>query len=206
VGARRIRDWSYHPIVSTGTHTHATSFFRRYLESPRAQRRALGVGLGIFVVGAAALVLVFFRNTGHALPDKASNQPASVDKPQPTVPIDPEIVAVMRKFIATAVARKNLDQAYAIVGPDIRGDLTRAEFEKGNIPVVPYPEADPAHVQYTVDYSYPTQAALEVGLKPAPGHPDIRRLTFFIGFKKIGGHWVVNYWSPRYHPPVPVVQ
>ena len=77
--------------MSTGTrHAHAV-VLRRYLESPRAQRRALWVGLGIFVVGAAALVFVFFRNTGHALPDKAM-QPARVawPRPQPTVPIDPE--------------------------------------------------------------------------------------------------------------------
>jgi hypothetical protein len=197
---------SYHRILSTGTHTHSESFFRRYLDSPRAQRRALWVGLGIFVVGAAAMVFVFFRNTGHPLPDKASNQPAQVEKAQPTVPVAPEIVTVMKKFISTAVLRKNLDEAFAIVGPDLRGGLTRKQFEKGDIPVVPYPAADVEHLQYTVDFSHPEEASLEVGLNPTAGNEGVRRQTFFIGFKKIGGHWVVNYWSPRYRPPVPVVQ
>ena len=206
MGGRPIGDRRYHLIVSTGTHTHPQSFFRRYLESPRAQRRVLGVGVGVFVVGAAALVFVFFRNTGHPLPNKASKEPASISKLQPTVPVDPEMVIVMRKFIATAVARKNLDQAYAIVGPDLRGGLTLAEFEKGDIPVVPYPVDNVEHVQYTIDYSHPNQAALEVGLTPDAGHPGVRRLTFFIGFNKIGGHWVVNYWAPRYHTPVPISQ
>ena len=100
------------------THTQPqSSFLRRYLESPRAQRRALGVGLTIFVVGAAALVFVFFRNTGHPLPNKLSNQPAKLATNPPTVPVSPEIVSVMRKFISTAVERQHLDQAYSIVGP-----------------------------------------------------------------------------------------
>ena len=71
-------------------------------------------------------------------------------------------------------------------------------------PDAPYP------LQYTVDYSHPTQAGLEVGLNPSAGHPGTRRLTFYIGFKKFGtgakAHWVVNYWSPRYRPPVPATQ
>ncbi len=196
----------YHPTVSTGTHTHQDSAFRRYLESPRAQRRALGIGLGVFIIGAAALVFVFFRNTGHGLPDKISNTPAQVAKPEVTVPVSPEIIQVMHKFIATAVVRKHLDQAFAIVGPDLRGNLTMKQFEKGNIPIVPYPAADPTHVSYTVDYSHPQQAALEVSLNPTAAAASTRRLTFFIGFKKINGRWVVNYWAPRYHPPVPTLQ
>ncbi len=192
--------------MSTGTHTENQSFLTRYLDSPRAQRRALGVGLGVFVIGAAALVFVFFRNTGHVIPNKLSNQPAQVAKPEHSVAVSPEIIRVMRKFIATAVVRKNLDEAYTIVGPDIRGGLTKKEFESGNIPVVPYPAADIEHIPYTIDYSYQDQARLEVGLNPTADSAGTRRLTFFIGFQKIHGHWVVNYWAPRYHPPLPVSQ
>ncbi len=179
------------------------------MASPRAQRRALIAGLSVFVLGAAVFVFVFFRNTGHPLPNKLSDQAASVVKNEPTVPLDAAIVPLMKTFIATAVARKHLDQAYSIVGPDIRGNLTRKQFEQGNIPVIPYPTADIRRVHYTVDYSHPTQAGLEVGLSPKAG-ADTRRLTFYIAFKKLGtgssAHWVVNYWSPRYHPPVPVIQ
>ena len=180
------------------------------MDSPRAQRRALLAGVAIFILGGGFFLFTFFWNTGHPLPNKISNQPASVVSNQPTVPLDPAIAPLLRKFISTAVARHHLDQAYALVGPDIRGNLTKAQFESGNIPVIPYPAADVPHVQFTIDYSHPTQAGLEVGLNPAAGYPGTRRLTFFAGLKKIGtgssAHWVVNYWSPRYHPPVPVTQ
>jgi hypothetical protein len=182
----------------------------RLADSPRAQRRALIAGLSVFAIGVVVFAIVFFRNTSHPLPNKLSDQPASVVKNESTVPLDPAIVALMKKFIGTAVARKNLGQAYALVGPDIRGNLTKKQFEKGDIPVIPYPAADIQHIQYTVDYSHPTQVGLEVGLNPTPGHESTKRLTFYAGFKKIGtgsaAHWVVNYWSPRYHPPIPVVQ
>ncbi len=180
------------------------------MDSPRAQRRAWIAGISVFAIGAVVFAVVFLRNTGHPLPDKLSNQAASVVKPESTVPLDPAIAPLMRKFIATAVARKNLAQAYEIVGPDLRGNLTKAQFSKGDIPVIPYPTADVQHVQYTIDYSHPTQVGLEVGLNPKAGNPGTRRLTFYIAFKKLGtgkaAHWVVNYWSPRYHPPVPVIQ
>ncbi len=196
----------YDPTVTT----QATAKHSSFLESPRAQRRALIAGIAVFVLGAVVFALVFLRNTGHPLPNKLSNQPASVVKNEKTVALDKSIVPLMKKFIATAVARKHLDQAYALVGPDIRGGLTEKQFETGNIPVIPYPAADIQHLQYTIDYSHPTQAGLEVGLLPLAGHPGERRLTFYAGLKKIGtgsaAHWVVNYWSPRYHPPIPVTQ
>jgi hypothetical protein len=196
--------------VTTPATAKSPSSLERLTSSPRAQRRALIAGLSVFAIGAAVFALVFFRNTGHPLPNKLSNQPASVAKPEPTVALDAAIVPLMKKFIGTAVARKNLDQAYALVGPDIRGNLTKKQFELGNIPVIPYPAADIQHLQFTVDYSHPTQVGLEVGLNPAAGHAGTRRLTFYAGFKKIGtgsaAHWVVNYWSPRYHPPIPVTQ
>jgi len=185
------------------------SLWQRYSSSPRAQRRALSIGLAIFAVGAAAVVFAFFRNTGHPYPDKLSNQPAQVYTQQKTVPVDPEILQVARKFILTAVARKNVAASYDIVGPDLRGSMTREEWATGNIPIVYYPADRLSLATFKVDYSHPREALLEVGLVPQQG-VDVKRLTFFIGFEKVGAgkaaHWVVNYWSPHYKPPVPLTQ
>jgi len=178
---------------------------------PRAQRRALAGGLGIFALGAAEFVFVFFGNTSKKIPETHSSTPATLAPKEPTVPLNRSLIALAKDFINTAVVRKNLAHAYDIVGPDIRGGMTRAQFEKGNIPVIEYP-VDPAsltQLEYTVDYSHPTQAMIEVGLNPKAGS-GTRRLTFWLGFKKVGkgksAHWVVNYWIPRYKPPVPLAQ
>jgi len=179
------------------------------MDSPRAQRRAFSIALAILVVGAAAFVFAFFRNTSHPLPDVASDQPANIYHPEKTVPVDPQILKVAREFIATAVARKHLAESYDIVGVDLRGTMSRADWAKGDIPVVPYPADKLELATFKVDYSHPKQALLEIGLVPKTGS-DVRRLTFFIGFEKVGkganAHWVVNYWNPHYRPPVPLTQ
>lgn len=186
------------------------SILRRYAESPRAQRRALVGGIAVLAVGAAVFVFMVFRNTGHPLPVNAGSQPASVAVQERTVALDPSVIGVAKEFIATAVARKNLGRAYDIVGSELRGGMSRSQFEKGNIPVVPYPADDVGQLAYKVDYSYPTQARIEITLTPKAGSVGIKRLPFFIGFKKVGSgadaRWVVNYWEPHYHPPVPVAQ
>jgi hypothetical protein len=194
-------------VADGQTFNQQQSFWRRYANSPRAQRRALTVGLALFALGVAAIVVAFFRNTGHQYPDKLSNQPAQVYHQPKTVALDPQIIKVARKFILTAVARKNIASSFDIVGRDLRGSMTRAEWAKGNIPVVYYPADRLSIATFRVDYSHPREALLEIGLVPAKG-VDVKRLTFFIGFQKVGtgaqAHWVVNYWSPHYKPPVPL--
>src|SRR6185312_7438006 len=57
----------------------------------------------------------------------------------------PEIAApksalrTAQKFIQTAVQRNDVGAAWALVTPHMRGGLTRAQWNTGNIPVVPYP-------------------------------------------------------------------
>ena len=155
------------------------------MDSPRSQRRALIAGLLVFAIGAVVFVFVFFRNTGHNL-NTPTHGKAQLAEKAPTVAIDPAIVTVAKKFIGTAVTRQNVDQAYDIVSADLRGTLTRKQWAGGEIPVVPYPAASVAHLRYVVDYSHPNQAGIEVGLHPSAGHPGVRVLTFFMGFKKIG--------------------
>lgn len=176
------------------------------MESPRAQRRALVAGMAVLAIGAAVFVVAFFRNTAEPLPVADPNRPAQIAKPQVAVKLDPEIRQLAKQFIDTAVARKDLKSAFAITHADLKGTMTLAQWETGNIPVVPYPGADRAQVRYKVDYSYTDEALLEVGLIP-PDDIDVRPLTFFIGFIKVGGadgRWLVNYWNPRYKPPVPL--
>ena len=81
-----------------------------FLSSPRNQRRLFGVSVGVFVVGLGVfLAVVVFRGTGNRFTDTFSNQPAQLAKPDPKAPLQPQEVAVARRFINTAVARRDLD-------------------------------------------------------------------------------------------------
>jgi hypothetical protein len=177
--------------------------------SPRAQRRLFTAALVVFAVGAVALTFSLFRNTSTNQESAFSNEPAQILKSQKAVPLSEEAKAAATTWILGAVTRKDLKGTFDLTHPDIRGSMSRAEWETGNIPVIPYPvdEIDPARWQ--IDYSYADEALVEIGLTPAKGSSE-KKLTFFIGIKKVGtgdnARWVVNYWSPRYKPPLPLAQ
>jgi hypothetical protein len=125
---------------------------------------------------------------------------------EPTVPLPPEAKQIAVKFIKTAVVRKNLREAWAISGPGIRQDLSLREWMSGNIPVVPYPEADLANAPVKVDWSYPNDVSLQVVMQPRKGSKEKPQI-FYIGLKKFGSgadaKWLVDYWAPYAPPPIP---
>ena len=177
--------------------------------TPRKQRRFFWLSGVVLCVGIAAIIATtVFRGTGNAYPDKFSNQPAQLNHLQQRAPMTKAEYQLARRFIQTAVARKDLDAAYAFVHPDLRGGLTRKEWDKGNIPVLYYQADNAKTVAFKVDYSYRTQALLEANLHAQPGSETRPTLLFFIGLKREGGkptgRWLVNYFEPNWRPPIPM--
>ena len=81
-------------------------------------RRALPwVGGSLLFAGAIVALVVFVGNTANAPKETFSDEPAvDVTKPQKNVKVPAEVRSVAQKFIKTAVARKDLESAYDIVG------------------------------------------------------------------------------------------
>jgi hypothetical protein len=120
-----------------------------------------------------------------------------------TVKLDPSVRPLVRRFVETAVARRNVVSAYGISGPEIRQDQTRKEFAAGNIAVVPYLITAKSTIRILrVDYSYANRARVEVFLV-TPGYKIHSPHTFFADLVKRGGRWYVNTWVPRWTPPIP---
>src|ERR1700760_4148533 len=92
-----------------------------FLNSPRRQRQLL-IGSGA-VLGAglvAFLAVVLLHGTGNRFTDTFSNQPAQLAKPVVKTKPTAEQYAVARKFISTAVLRKNIDSSWNIVDVDLK--------------------------------------------------------------------------------------
>jgi hypothetical protein len=177
--------------------------------SPRRQRRFFVLSGIVFVLGLVLFVaLVVFRGTSNQYPDHFSNQPAAVSKPDKPAKPTQDQYALARRFLVTAVARKDLDAAYKLVDPDLRGNLTRAQWDKGNIPVLFYHADNAETVSFSTDYSYRTQALFEANLHAAPGTETRPSLLFYIGLKRAGGkpngRWRVSYFEPNWRPPMPM--
>ena len=154
---------------------------------------AASFGLGLlanFGVGnfAPTLVLLTLIATG------------TVGLVRPTASV---VRAEIQTFIATIVARKNIDASWPVISPGLRQGYTRAQWRTAHdLPVVPYPGVDTKRINYFLDYASNKQILIEVGLSGKPG-VSTRPTTFQLGLVPQHGKWLVDYWMPRWTPPIP---
>jgi len=178
---------------------------RTVLESPRRRKRLTWAGFAVASVAGAALVLALGSNT-NTPPAHLSSRPADVPEALIKAPLSTEARRVATRFIQTAVARENLGEAWTLVGPNLRGGLTRAQWVTGNNPVVPYPIERLDVAPYKIDGSYTKSALIEVALLPRK-NAGVRAQVFFLELKKVGAgtesRWVVDNWVPRASTVVP---
>lgn len=178
-------------------------------------RRLPWLAGAVLAAGVAASLIAFFGlgNTGKTFTPLPVGRSTQVQRPvkEKTLPLAREARLVARRFILTAVARRNLAEAYALVGPQLRGGLTRDQWMTGAIPVVPYPVNLTRIAPMKVDFSYRNHALLEVALIPRDGAKlngvSVKPQLFFLELSAYGKgqkrRWVVTSWVPRGQPHVP---
>jgi hypothetical protein len=123
------------------------------------------------------------------------------------VPLEQAARQTAAKFILTAVARKNLDQAWKLATPNIKGGLSHKEWMTGNIPVptlgVPL---DKAAITKII-YSHKNEAELNVVLLPKPNNQRVKSTLVVMDLKKVGtgakARWLVDYCQVQQGIPVP---
>jgi hypothetical protein len=182
-----------------------------FRNSPRRQRQAFFGSLVLLAGGIIALlVVVVFPSSSHRLNAPISNVPAQTVKNDPPAKVDPKAVAIAREFLLTAVQRKNLDWAYDNVHVDLRGRMSRAEWDKGNIPVVPCDAQNAKTTAFIPSFSLREEVEFDVTLIPN-AHSQFcgdRPVRFFIALRREHnsptGRWLVSYWEPHWKPPLPL--
>jgi hypothetical protein len=177
----------------------------RLLRSSRFRRRAGWLAVCLAVAGGVAFVGVRFSNTGH--PEKETFQPG---KPQ-LVPRNPkadaftpaeqrQVRAIAVRFIESAVYRKHVVDSFALTTSELHQGLSRADWAKGTIPVVPYPADAVDNVRWRLDYSYAGEVGLKVAFYPK-SRSGVNRQIFDITLQNEGKagapHWLVSYWAPE---------
>jgi hypothetical protein len=181
-----------------------------FLSSPRAQRRLIWISGGVFGIGLIVFLSVFVLRGSPGPTSPLSTLPAQTAPKQVKAPPDPKAFKVARTFIETAVLRKNLDAAYPIVNQEIKGGLTKKQWETGNIPVIGYPANNAKTAAFEVVWSYKTQLMTIVDLVARRGSHVRPHLPFFLGLvrahNKPNGKWLVNYFEADWAPPVPSSQ
>jgi hypothetical protein len=144
--------------------------------------------------GLVVLVGVASYAASRLVPNDASpSSPSQPAEPGAEIPLDPAARVVAGEFVAAAVARRDLDRAWRLAAPSLRGSLTLARWRSGGIPVVRYPVAQ-ARVSYAVKSSRRDRALLQVTFLPRKAS-QARPAQFLIGLRRAGGRWLVTSWS-----------
>jgi hypothetical protein len=185
------------------------------LSSARFNRFILWFGVLVFAAGALALVFTFAGGSDNtsAKPDKGFH---------PTLPkhahplknaqgvtiktfwqLDPAVRKTIRTFLVTGVSRKDQGRAWDVVAPSVRKGYTHRSWTNANaLPIIFYPVGNIHQAQYYLDYASDQEILLEVGLS-APKRYGMRPTTFQLGLVPVGNKWLVDYFMPRWTPPLP---
>ncbi len=143
---------------------------------------------------------------GVMWPDTANEPPSTFSEEEAYVYREPEKVELTRaeraralataaNFVTHAVARRKVELAYDLVGPDLKGGMTRAEWREGAIPVVPFPVRE---ARWKVEYSYDDALGLQVLLLPT-AKSKLRPAVFAMELTpsgETGQGWQVASWAP----------
>jgi hypothetical protein len=187
--------------------------------SPRFNRYLLWLGVVVLAAGALTLVLTLVGGSDTRQTNPSPGFHAKLPTPEHPLTnatgarvrtfeqLDPQVRSTIHTFIETAVARRHLDASWTIVAPSLRQGYTRAQWTHAQgLPIVPYPDVDTKHINFYLDTASTQEILVEVGLSGLPGAKS-RPTTFQIGLSPMGSgnarHWLVDYWMPRWTPPLP---
>jgi len=190
------------------------------ISSPRASRALFWLGALVLAAGVVVVVVKFVGGSDEtsAKPDKgftptlpAKSQPlrtAEGDKITKYSQLDSEVKSNIKTFLASAVARQHLGDSWAVIAPSMKNGYTYKQWSHAKaLPVIPYPIDNVNHATYSLEYATTKEILVEVGLS-APPKRHIRPATFRLGLIPVGkgaeARWLVNYWMPRWTPPIPI--
>jgi hypothetical protein len=147
---------------------------RSILSSPRRRRR-LGWTLGVVLAAAAAVAVgVRWSNTAEVVDTPVETGPAeTAAAAAPAIRITPavrrEVGETVQTFVHTAVIRRDLDRAWPLASPAMRQGLTRRQWERGDIPVQPFPAAALAGADWRLRYRFERTLGIDVMVQPKAG-------------------------------------
>ena len=176
----------------------------RILHSHRWRRRLIFTAILAAIGGLIALGVHLSTpgNPGNAngpeVPDYTQPKPARFTPAKQRA-----VRGVLAEFIRTAVARHHVARSWSLAAPSLKAGVTRKEWNRGDLPVVPYPALDKGLGKWDfVQYSYTDTIGLEVFLFPKPGS-GYSALTADVELVKgHHGRWLVDYWMPKkFHGP-----
>jgi hypothetical protein len=109
-----------------------------------------------------------------------------------------ELFRTSSRFVRTAVARKQLDSAWEMLGPEMKAGQTRRSWDTGNNNVIPF-EAT-AIEAWDILYAYEGDVALDLSLVSGDRSGDNwagKTFTLELKRDRASRRWLVAAWVPK---------
>lgn len=183
---------------------------QRILESYRWRRRLMWLGVTLVLMAAVVLAILALPRHGRVFTETFSDEPAPVvveDKPVPMTPARRRQVSqTLVRFVATAVTRNDPLAAWDLATPGMKAGTTRAQWARGEVPVIPYPAIPAQARSWTLVSSTEDDVVVDLVLQPPTGSKR-GPIEFEVELKSVGARpnrrWLVHAFLPvRSYSPV----
>jgi hypothetical protein len=180
----------------------AVNVVQNALSSRRLNQWLPWIAGAVLAAGVIAFLVAYFGNTANSKETFGPGK-AQVVKPQPTVRLDPKARIAAGQFIETAVARRNLAEAWRLATPNARGGLTYKEWLTGDIPIPALGAPIQTAAITKLVTSHPREAEINIVVIPKPNKYGVKTTLFFVILKKVGSRWRVDYCQAQATPGAP---
>jgi hypothetical protein len=176
----------------------------------------LAVGAAVLAAGIVVLVIKLTDKGSSTAPQQAATPShaakPNVAPPPPALPhvkysqLPAKLHATVKKFVMTAVVRRNTGESYKITTPGLRQGMSAKAWGKGDIPIQYFPVYKFGKASFVVRDRTPNEVLVRMGLMATP-KSGLHATQFDIGLHKFGSgrsvHWKVDYWMPFFAPAEP---
>ena len=159
-------------------------------------RYALVVGMVVLV----ALSFAVFHAPANDEPKSDPNAKASIWTPPKEVPVTAamrrDINRTLDAFVPAAVERQNPSLAYALATPNLRASATRRQWERGEIPVMPFAAKGKAFHGWTLNYSIKNNVNVDLMVPASAEEKELQAIAYTVDLRRINGRWRVSEFFP----------
>jgi hypothetical protein len=175
---------------------------RTFLRSPRRRRRlAYAVATPLLLAALVTAGVMALPEAKEDPPEVFSNRRAiNVAAGEDRVRLSPadrrQVNETMDIVINAGVKRQNPAAVYDIASPTLRRQATRQEWEKGEIPIYPYPALGKKFHGWTVNYSLRNHLNVDLLIMPSRKRATLGPVALTVDLRKIENRWKVDGLFP----------
>ena len=171
---------------------------RSILRSPRKRRRlAYAVVTPLALAAVVTMAVMWLPGARKDPPEVFGNQEAiNVAAHEKTVRLaraDRKLVnEAIDVLINDGVKRENPAAAYEVASPGLRSQATKADWQRGEIPIYPYPALGEKFHGWTINYSQRNHLNVDLLVMPSRNRATLGPVALTLDLRKIHKRWLVD--------------